>query len=59
MTTALEFSELPETWLRKYMSVVGARTAGEPNGPPCLELELKTDPKKGITVSRSSATAAM
>jgi DNA polymerase V len=51
--TALEFSQLPETWLRKHMSVVGARTAGELRGQPCLELELQSDPKKGITVSRS------
>lgn len=53
VTTALEFSRLPETWLRKHMSVVGARTASELRGQPCLELELHTDPKKGITVSRS------
>lgn len=53
ITTALEFSRLPETWLRKHMSVVGARTAGELTGRPCLELELHADPKKGITVSRS------
>ena len=35
------------------MSVVGARTAQELCGEPCLELELNADPKKGITVSRS------
>ncbi len=53
ITTAWEFSQLPETWLRKHMSVVGARTAKELNGQPCLELELHADPKKGITVSSS------
>lgn len=53
VNTALEFSRLPETWLRKHMSVVGARMAQELRGQPCLELELHTDPKKGITVSRS------
>jgi DNA polymerase V len=53
INTALEFSRLPETWLRKHMSVVGARTAKELRGQPCLELELHADPKKGITVSRS------
>jgi DNA polymerase V len=51
--TALEFSRLPETWLRKHMSVVGARTARELCGEPCLELELHVDAKKGITDSRS------
>jgi DNA polymerase V len=35
------------------MSVVGARTARELCGEPCLELELRVDPKKGVTVSRS------
>jgi DNA polymerase V len=53
VTTALEFSRRPETWLRKHMSVVGARTACELKGQACLDLELQTDPKKGITVSRS------
>jgi DNA polymerase V len=53
VNTALEFSRLPEAWLRKHMSVVGARTATELNGHACLELELEADPKKGVTVSRS------
>jgi|SRR5579871_522517 len=53
INTALQFSQLPETWLRKHMSVVGARTAKELRGQPCLELELHADLKKGITVSRS------
>jgi DNA polymerase V len=53
VNTALEFSRLPETWLRTHMSVVGARTAMELSGHACLELELNVDPKKGITVSRS------
>jgi len=53
INTALQFSQLPEDWLRKHMSVVGARTAKELKGQPCLELELHADPKKGITVSRS------
>lgn len=53
VNTALQLSQLPETWLRKHMSVVGARTARELSGQPCLDLELQADPKKGITVSRS------
>lgn len=53
VNTALEFSRLPETWLRKHMSVVGARTAQELTGQTCLELELHVDAKKGVTVSRS------
>jgi DNA polymerase V len=53
VNTALEFSRLPEAWLRKHRSVVGARTATELNGHARLELELEADPKKGVTVSRS------
>ncbi len=51
--TALKFAQLPDTWLRKNMSVVGLRTAQELRGVPCLELEQEADPKKGVTVSRS------
>ena len=51
--TALKFSRLPDTWLRKNMSVVGLRTAQELRGEPCIPLELHADLKKGITVSRS------
>lgn len=51
--TALKFAQLPDTWLRKNMSVVGLRTAQELRGISCIELELHADPKKGITVSRS------
>ena len=51
--TALKFAQLPDTWLRKHMSVVGLRTAQELRGQPCIPLELEADLKKGITVSRS------
>lgn len=51
--TALKFAELPDTWIRKEMTVVGLRTAKELRGEPCIPLELVADPKKGITVSRS------
>ena len=51
--TALKFAQLPDTWLRKNMSVVGLRTAQELRGISCIELEPQADPKKGITVSRS------
>lgn len=35
------------------MHGVGARTAADLNGQPCLELELHADLKKAVTVSRS------
>lgn len=54
--TALKFAQLPDTWLRKNMSVVGLRTAQELRGIPCIELEIEADPKKGIMVSRAFGT---
>jgi DNA polymerase V len=51
--TALKFAQLPDTWLRKHMSVAGLRTAQELRGVPCIELEPVADLKKGITVSRA------
>lgn len=53
VNTALKFAQLPDTWLRKNMSVVGLRTAQELRGISCIELEPEADPKKGITVSRA------
>lgn len=51
--TALEFSRLPDSWLRENMTVVGLRTAHELRGISCMALEPIADAKKGITVSRS------
>lgn len=50
--TALKFSALPDSWLRREMSVVGLRTAQELRGESCIALELVPSVKKGITVSR-------
>lgn len=50
--TAGQFSQLPDAWLKKEMTIVGLKTAMELRGQPCIELELEADPKKGITVSR-------
>lgn len=51
--TALDLAQLPDAWVRKHMAVVGLRTVWELRGIPCLGLELESDPKKGITVSRA------
>jgi len=53
VTTAFEFSQLSDTWLRKNMSVVGLRTAQELRGIPCNELKPEADARKSVTVSRS------
>ncbi|MEP7163047.1 MAG: Y-family DNA polymerase [Ferruginibacter sp.] len=52
IVNALQFSVLPDVWLRQKMSVVGLRTAMELRGISCMPLELVANPKKGITVSR-------
>jgi DNA polymerase V len=51
--TAYEFTQLPQAWVRKNMSVVGERTWAELRGVPCIELETVVPPKQSIMVSRS------
>ena len=53
ITTALQFSQLPDSWIRKHMHVVGLRIAWELRGIKCHELEFSPPPKKSICVSRS------
>jgi DNA polymerase V len=40
-------------WIRRHLTVVGARTVLELRGISCIPLETKTKPKKGIMSSRS------
>ncbi len=51
--TAAAFRGLPDTWIRKEMTVVGLRTAQELRGRPCLELELVRPDRKTLIRSRS------
>ncbi|MEZ5429142.1 MAG: Y-family DNA polymerase [Pyrinomonadaceae bacterium] len=51
--TALELREADLRWVRKRLTVVGARTVLELRGVSCLPLELTPPPKKTITCSRS------
>jgi DNA polymerase V len=51
--TAYDFSQAPDRWIRKNMSVLGLKTAYELRGESCIELEEQSEAKKGITVSRS------
>ena len=51
--TAFDFTNLPDQWIRKHMSIVGLRTAHELRGIPCIAIEDAPKPKKSIIVSRS------
>lgn len=51
--TAAKLRELPDSWVRARMSVVGLRTVHELRGRSCLPLEMAPPPKKGIASSRS------
>ena len=53
ITTALDFSRQPESWIKKQLNVVGLRTALELRGIPCIPIELAPPPRKGLMVSRS------
>ncbi|MFD1604278.1 Y-family DNA polymerase [Flavobacterium artemisiae] len=52
INTAYEFTQLPDAWVRKEMSVVGLRLKHELEGKPTLELEEATD-RKMIATTRS------
>jgi DNA polymerase V len=52
VNTAYEFTQLPEEYIRKDMSVVGLRMLKELKGIPALEMEQRK-PKKNIATTRS------
>lgn len=49
--TAYDFTQLPVSWVRKYMTVVGERTWKELRGIPCITENIL--PRKQICTSRS------
>ncbi len=51
--TAFEFTQLPEAWVQKNMTVTGVRIWRELQGKPCLEMETQPKPKKGIATAKS------
>ncbi len=51
--TALDLKTADETWIRKQLTVVGARTALELNGISCISLENAPPCPKSIITSRS------
>lgn len=50
--TAYDFTNLPEEFIRKNMTVVGQRTWNEMRGMKCIELEEMPPTKKNICVAR-------
>ena len=53
--TAWEYTQLPETTVRKIFLMPGFRTWKELRGIPCVEFEDMIEPKQSICVSRSFA----
>ncbi|MFH2123412.1 MAG: Y-family DNA polymerase [Pseudomonadota bacterium] len=51
--TALDLKRTDETWIRKTLTVVGARTVMELNGISCISLENAPSSPKSIITSRS------
>lgn len=53
VNTAYDFTQLPRSWVRKYMTVTGERTWLELNGESCISLEEVQPDKKQICTSRA------
>lgn len=51
--TARDFAQLPAEWVRRNLTVVGARLQLELQGVSCLDMETLVSPKKNICTSRS------
>lgn len=51
--TAYDFTQLPEEWVRKNMTVVGVRIWNELQGRSCIEFKTMPKPKKGIGTAKS------
>jgi DNA polymerase V len=56
ISTAYEFTQLPETAVNAIMGVTGVRTWKELHGIPCIEFEDGFEAKQSICVSRSFST---
>lgn len=57
ITTALKLRDADRLWVRKRMTVVGARIVEELRGISCLPMEQCPPQKKSITCSRSFGTS--
>lgn len=54
--TAYEFTQMPESAVRKMMGVTGVRTWKELQGTPCIGFEEGFEARQSICVSRSFST---
>jgi DNA polymerase V len=50
---AYDFTKLPDSWVKKQMSVIGLRLKKELEGESILSIEEKRSPKKAIATTRS------
>lgn len=55
INTAYDLTSMPDSWIKKNMTIVGFRMVEELRGKPCLQLEMLHKAKKGICNSRSFA----
>jgi DNA polymerase V len=53
ITTAWQFAQMNDAWIKKNFTIVGLRTAQELRGNPCIEMEMHPADKKNILCSRS------
>ena len=53
VNTAFDFTQMPNDWVQKHLTIVGVRMWNELQGNSQIELELVTSPKKNICTSRS------
>ena len=53
LTTARDLRDADERWIRKYLTVVGARIQLELRGTACLPLQVKRAPKQQIICAKS------
>lgn len=53
VTTAYDFTQLSQAWVRKNMTVVGERIWKELRGISCIDMESAPPPRKQICTSRS------
>jgi DNA polymerase V len=51
--TGLDLKNADPAWVRKMLTVTGARTQLELRGTPCIDLEAAPSPRKSIVTSRS------
>jgi len=52
VTKAIDFARMPESWVRKHMTVTGVRLQRELNGIPSID-ELEPEKSKSFTVTRT------